>query len=217
MKLMIFLIPVAFFSLKSFGQKVVYDTVSNERNGRVSVYKTENGVRAYFSELAHYHTRSVTREDKKKPKYGYSNIITGKMEIPFTYDDAKYFDPYVGLAGVKLHGKWGFIDSSGKVVIPFQFDEVSHEFNGYRLCAVKKRNKWGFINSCGNVVIPIIFDKINDMDLCYNDFACVKGTSDVTLNGVLGWIDNYGNFTKYDNPKLKKRHYLDGKEVYQSN
>ena len=64
------------------------------------------------------------------------------MVIPFKYDEADFFSE--GFAGVKLNGKWGFVDKSGKVVVPIKYEDGRSFSEG--LAAVKLNGKWGFIS-----------------------------------------------------------------------
>jgi serine/threonine protein kinase len=62
--------------------------------------------------------------------------------------------------GVKLNGKWGFIDPRLRMlayITPSNFDEVSPFSEG--LARVKKEGKVGFINKSGEFVIPLKFEK----------------------------------------------------------
>jgi hypothetical protein len=57
-----------------------------------------------------------------------------------------------GFAGVKVKGKWGFIDQTGGIVIQPSFDESRWAFFG-GLAAVRVHDKWGYIDVKGKVVI----------------------------------------------------------------
>ncbi|MCL2816465.1 MAG: WG repeat-containing protein [Oscillospiraceae bacterium] len=52
----------------------------------------------------------------KNGKFGFADT-TGKIVIPFEYDDAYCFAE--GLAAVEKNGKWGFINKLNEAVIPF--------------------------------------------------------------------------------------------------
>ena len=77
-------------------------------------------------------------------KYGYKKDDV--VVIPAIYDDAMDFSE--GLAGVKLNGKWGFIDKTGKEVIPIKFDIAWPFENGKAM--VQLNGKSGTIDNQGN-------------------------------------------------------------------
>lgn len=67
---------------------------------------------------------------KKNGKYGYINLITGKLMIPVEYDrlsidslntDAKGN----GIAVALKNNKYGVLSTNGNVVVPFEFDGIS--------------------------------------------------------------------------------------------
>ena len=51
------------------------------------------------------------------------------------------------MAGVKLNGKWGYIDEEGNVKIGFNFDEVNEFKNG--LALVRMEDKCFYIDDAG--------------------------------------------------------------------
>ncbi|ENA9430640.1 WG repeat-containing protein, partial [Campylobacter coli] len=63
-----------------------------------------------------------------------------------------------GLAGVKLNGRWGFIDRSGKFVIKPKFDSIWDFSEG--LAKVELNRKYGFMDKNGKIVIEPKFDDI---------------------------------------------------------
>jgi WG containing repeat len=54
------------------------------------------------------------------------------------------------LAGVKVQGKWGFVDTSGQMVVAPQFDECGGFTNG--LVEVKVGKKFGYIDKTGKYI-----------------------------------------------------------------
>ena len=64
---------------------------------------------------------------KKGGKFGYIDR-TGKVIIPFKFDDAWQFSE--GLASVKIGEKRGYINENGKIVIEPQFDWANSFFEG---------------------------------------------------------------------------------------
>ncbi|ECR3642583.1 WG repeat-containing protein, partial [Campylobacter coli] len=64
-----------------------------------------------------------------------------------------------GLAGVKLNGKWGFIDKNGEFAIKPNFDDAWYFREG--LAKVGLNGKYGLIDKSGKIVIEPIFDDID--------------------------------------------------------
>ncbi|NMG22809.1 WG repeat-containing protein [Brasilonema bromeliae] len=98
-------------------------------------------------------------------KWGFVNL-KGQVSISPQYDTVgESSSPYSdgidddfspssfseGLAGVKLNGKWGFINQSGKLVIPYQFDKVQRFSGG--VATVQVGGLWGVINPEGKWII----------------------------------------------------------------
>ena len=101
-------------------------------------------------------------------KDGKSGFIdqTGKVVIPFQYDQASSF--HEGLALVIVRGKKSFIDTTGRTLFEAKYDIIRDFSEG--LCAVnigEKRipniglisdpGKWGYIDKTGKLVIPMKF------------------------------------------------------------
>ena len=102
-----------------------------------------------------------------------------------------------GLAGVKLSGKYGFIDKSGREVAPCRYDE-SHSFcEGF--AGVKLNGKWGFIDKGGREVIPCRYDVV---------LSFSEGLAKVLLNGKLGYIDKKCNWYNKKPSNLQENTYL---------
>ena len=104
------------------------------------------------------------------------------------YDNIYVFEE--GLAGVKLNGKWGFIDKTGKEVIPCKY-HFACAFSG-GLAKVRLNGKWGFIDK-------------TDKEICPCKYAAAdifsEGLAQVELNGKVGYIDTTGEEVipcKYD-------------------
>ena len=104
------------------------------------------------------------------------------------YDNIYVFEE--GLAGVKLNGKWGFIDKTGKEVIPFKYD-FACAFSG-GLAKVRLNGKWGFIDETGREICPCKYAAADIFS---------EGLAQVELNGKVGYIDTTGEEVipcKYD-------------------
>ena len=141
----------------------------------------------------------VNEENGLNPvnKYGYQDA-SGKMVIPFLYDDANSFSE--GLAAVLIDGKWGFIDENGKMVIEPQYEEAGKFSSGLANVMVGNWSdgKWGYIDKTGKVVIQAQFDLAYPFS---GDVATVR-IGDYS-NGKWGCIDKAGKVViqpKYDGP-----------------
>ena len=123
------------------------------------------------------------KEVGKKKKYK-----TGDVVIPFKYDEADFFSE--GFAGVKLNGKWGFVDKSGKVVVPIKYDQVSSFY--YGLAQVKLDGEFRYIYKLGNKYVPLKYNPTGYFS---------EGFYEVYLNGKKGYMDKSGKLAvpiKYD-------------------
>lgn len=96
---------------------------------------------------------------QKNNKFGYVNIKTGDIVVPFRYDSADVFNNfYDGLAAVKQNGKWGYINKYGKEIFPCQYDEPG--FFNEDFCVVKKGGLSGYISKTGKEVISCQYDEL---------------------------------------------------------
>jgi len=127
----------------------------------------------------------------KKDRNGYP--LVEALVIPNIYDDATnatFADEYSDLIGVKLNGKWGYIDATGATKIPFKYDEAGYFHEG--LAPVIVNGKCGFINKSGTTVIPFKYEYASSF---------TDGRAYVELAGKVGFIDKTGAViipVKYD-------------------
>lgn len=112
-------------------------------------------------------------------QYGYTDT-TGRVVIPFQYDDAYPFSD--GLAVVGKDGKYGYIDKTGQVVIPLRYDQAYDFTDG--LAAVSDENGGGYIDKTGKEVIPCQYDLAGSF---FED-----GLAAVDKDGKYGYIDTTG-------------------------
>jgi len=61
---------------------------------------------------------------------------------------SKHFE---GLAGVKVAGKWGFVDTAGPMAVAPQFDEVGSFTK--ELVEVRVGRKWGYIDKTAKYML----------------------------------------------------------------
>jgi len=91
---------------------------------------------------------------KKNNKWGCIDK-TGKVRIPFLYDEASGFTRE-NRAAVAINGKFGHIDKSGKVRIPLKYDFASYFNNGVSMIRIK--DKYGYMDSTGRFITKIKYD-----------------------------------------------------------
>lgn len=86
-------------------------------------------------------------QSRKTNKYGFH---TGKrILIPARYDSVRHFSD--GLAGVRVEGRWGFVDSQGQMVILPQLSDTYGFADGYAPAAIA--GQWGLMDRQGKWVI----------------------------------------------------------------
>jgi hypothetical protein len=122
---------------------------------------------------------SLTHKDNN----GYG--IVDNLTIPAIYEETtnETINPAKGeVGGVKLNGKWGFIDASGATKIPFKYDDASFFQEG--LAPVAINGKYGYIDKTGAVVIPLKYEK--------TDHFQDNGLAYVELGGKGGFINKAG-------------------------
>ncbi|WP_370477055.1 WG repeat-containing protein [Tamlana flava] len=90
--------------------------------------------------------------------------------------------------GVKLNGKYGFIDNKGKTRLPFIYDEVCIQGFIKGIILVKKGKKIGLINYLGEEITGFIYDG----DYSVNSGYGSDGIWNVKQNGEKFWINNKG-------------------------
>lgn len=129
-------------------------------------------------------------------KWGFKDVLTGKIVIKPKFDDVNFFSE--GLAGVSIGGKWSFIDETGTIAIKTQFDFVSHFSEGMALVNIGgkpvngrkcdltsciKGGKWGFIDKTGRTIIGMQFNDASDFS---------EGLAPVKVGDKWGYIDKTG-------------------------
>ena len=137
---------------------------------------------------------------------------TGKIVVPFKYDQLEHTYARERLARVMVSGKMGMIDKTGKEIIPMKYDSVGiwdeglsveenfeefpdnfypshrpyHDHDGHfseGLTPVRANRKSGFVDKIGKEVIPLMYD----------DTGCFSGgLAPVKLSGKWGFINQKG-------------------------
>ncbi|MBQ1884053.1 MAG: WG repeat-containing protein, partial [Bacteroidales bacterium] len=92
----------------------------------------------------------------------------------------------VGLACVRLDGKFGYIDTTGNVVIEPQFDDARDFANGLARVELDFHypTEYGYINTKGKMIIEPQFSEASDF---YSN-----GLAKVWTNGYYGCVDRTG-------------------------
>ena len=115
--------------------------------------------------------------------WGFSDKKTNEVVIKASFDYAKSFSD--GLAGVKLKGKWGFINKTGNLVIKPRFDEVKSFSEGLAMVGgLDYYDEYGFIDKTGKFAIEPRFSYAESFS---------EGLAGVKLKGKWGFIDKTGN------------------------
>jgi hypothetical protein len=97
---------------------------------------------------------------KKNNKWGCIDK-TGKVRIPFLYDEAAGFTRE-DRAAVAINGKFGHIDKTGKVRIPLKYDFASYFSNGVSM--IRLQRKYGFMDKNGKLVTELKYDDARPFD-----------------------------------------------------
>ncbi|MCZ2458981.1 MAG: WG repeat-containing protein [Chitinophagales bacterium] len=157
-----------YFGLLDKSGKVIipqkYDRMGEISDGMISVGKISS--------------KPSNDEFSQRYDYGYYNV-SGKPVIPLKYDNTHSF--HENLAGVKLGGKWVFIDKTGKTVIKTDYDDISDFEGGSAI--VEKDGKYALINKSGKRITDfydVIEDKVN------------SGLRKVQQGGDWGYINTKG-------------------------
>jgi hypothetical protein len=130
-------------------------------------------------------------------KCGYAFVGNGKWVIPPQFEEAEpSFDRDVGLASVKIGGKYGFVNLKGQMVIPPQFDEVALSWDEDRM-NVKIGDQTGFIDRSGKMVIGLQSGRITSFS---EGLASIIGDSTKFIDKtgavvfeVTGWSGNFSD------------------------
>lgn len=118
---------------------------------------------------------------RKDDEFGYVDR-TGKVIIPFRYDDAWQFSE--GLASVEIDRKRGYIDRKGKIIIGLQFEWANSFRDGLaKVITADSYGLAGFIDKSGKVVIKPQFREVDNFS---------NGLAVFQMNSLYGFIDTSG-------------------------
>lgn len=117
----------------------------------------------------------------------------------------------MGLAKVKLNGKWGLIKQNSTVITPTFYDKISPYLKDMEGYEVYIDDDFGFINSQGVEFIPVRYRRYGYHDGYKESLIPMKRNDKIgfiTSNGVfcpavLDWID-VGQFLKRPNSDTKE-------------
>lgn len=100
------------------------------------------------------------------------------------FDSARDF-PSIGIARVKMDGKWGYINTSGKWVVEPNF-EIATAFGANGIARVRLDDKSGYINTSGKWLVEPKFNEAFDFDR--------SGMAAVKLGDKWGFINASGKW-----------------------
>lgn len=125
---------------------------------------------------------AVAVKKEGKVLWGYIDI-TGKFVLPPKYEDALDFSE--GLAGVKMDGKYGFINKQGEVFIPFKYPRVDNFVNHVAMVWNPDlfKSTYGLVNRLGYEIVPL--GRYTSKFTFNGDFAVVFA-QDTGVNGFFG-------------------------------
>lgn len=120
----------------------------NDKGIKLTKFKYQDLYGVFFDKnsIKHYYLL------KKGRKYGIIDEL-GKEITGFKYDATTGFDyDQKGIIGVKIKGKWGYINFRGQQIISSKYDKASHFSNNLAKVVVGRNT--GYINNRGEIVIP---------------------------------------------------------------
>jgi hypothetical protein len=138
---------------------------------------------------------STLQEDSiyyAKSEKGYS-FITKSGDIMNANDDRfeAINDMSEEFIGVKIDGRWGFVDINGKLRIANQYDNIGPYNEG--LAPIKIRGRWGYVDKREDIIIQPAYDTV---------YQFKRGLCEVVKKGKYGLINAQGKITlecEYDN------------------
>ena len=186
-------------------------------------FKEIKGVK--YKEIGRFETAGISCTVDEEGKYRFINY-KGEIINELIFDRV-YLGSHStldrlfsqGLLGVRINGKWGFIDDTGKIVIDFIYDEVT-QFDSNRNSIVKKNGKWGLINSNGDIVLDFLYDSILDYDFKHkvikskkdNLFGLIDFDNQIIIPHLAdslwlkdGFVDVQSKKSVFQKPKTEKK------------
>ena len=180
------------FFLYKLGDRYLEKTLDEQYGLR-----DEKGVRIIkpvFTEISELQEDSIYFA---KSGSGYS-FITKSGQIMVSNDDR--FEEINGMSeefiGVKIDGRWGFVDINGKLRIANQYDNIGPYNEG--LAPIKILGRWGYIDKREDIMVQPAYDTV---------YSFQNGLCEVVKKGKYGLINASGHITldcEYDQMKRVK-------------
>ncbi|MEM6841099.1 MAG: WG repeat-containing protein [Bacteroidota bacterium] len=132
-----------------------------------------------------YDTISALQEEmvyvfQKEGKYGILNRAGEKLvDVDNEFEELHPISD--GFLGVKIHGKYGFVDELGRLRIANRYDSITHFQDN--MAAVKLLGRWGYINKSERLIVQPRFDHASPFK---GKLAVVK------KNDLLGMVNRRG-------------------------
>lgn len=211
--------PLRYLIRSPFGSFVAYYPETKDFSAEYFLYKhgdrylektqdlkcgllDENGKRVIKPEFDEISTLQEDSIYYAKREEGHS-FITKSGQIMVADDDR--FEEINNMSeefiGVKIDGRWGFVDINGKLRIANQYDNIGPYNEG--LAPIKILNRWGYIDKRETIVVQPAYDTV---------YHFRGGLCEVMKKGKYGLINASGKITldcEYDNLiKLKTGGYL---------
>jgi hypothetical protein len=120
--------------------------------------------------------------DGTEKTISYDGLIIKRVEFPILKSNEETFISSEGLRGVKIDGKYGFVDSRGKLRVANRYDSIGDFHEG--LAPVKLIGRWGFISPQDKLMVQPNYESTTRF---------VNGLSIVKRNGKYGLIDKRGD------------------------
>jgi hypothetical protein len=155
-----------------------------ESNGRLRY------LRAFTGELVYFTENEIEIRDtyliEKLPsgalwRIDYRGRITSRSGPDVHPKYQELHEPSEGFFGIKLDGKYGFVDHNDKLRIANRYEGIGAFKNG--LAAVKIRGAWGFVDKLENLVIQPWYQNVGDF---------TTGYATASRHGHMGIIDMEG-------------------------
>lgn len=172
------------------GENVKPDEVSENYD---PVFANESDFSNYKSELVLENGKvGVVKSWQSNGKQRYETVIPSIYDgvMLKKYEEDALFESSSDLYGVKIKGKWGFVNADNKIILPIEYDSVNTDLSSdlrekwrydgidyERILITKKDGFWGIIGKTTdqsdtlNTVLPFEFDAISTM---YHSYLLVK-------------------------------------------
>ncbi len=170
--------PTQYGLIDTAGKRVYVKDTIDTKKGRVEILFS----RLYFVTGFHDGKALALSADTDGTPYTYIKEVDKELVVcKERFEEADVYSE--GLAGVKIDGKWGFMNEDFRVQISPQFDFVNPFHNGFAKVMIGKF--FGFINKKGKMVIDAKYEKTGEIN---------GGYVNVLSGGLWGLLDSNGNW-----------------------